>query len=382
MIALTSKDKLLLSHCLFAAGILCTINLTNRVMAAYGVPKPIHNRKRKRLEQINAKLTENYHQSLRQFVRRTKGLAHYKLGKELGAGTTAIVMQATTNESKHNTHEDKENIDLQIRPTLQVNVCREVAIKVLNKQMSPSAICRNEIDILRRCSEHSHPNIIRLVDHKETINHIMIISQRFGTESMQGRLQRVGRVDERVARHLFLQLGTALKFLHGTLNVVHRDVKPANLLLENDGRLCRLKLCDLGSAAELQQTEGSSTNYKNSRDYDTTSKFPCGAVCGCVGTIAYAAPEVWSGEPYDHTVDWYSAGLVLCKLLAGLDAQPFATPVNMDSRSVREVCFDSCFAETKQVSSDATILIRWLLQQQPEHRPSGAEVMNSKWLKI
>ena len=350
LFTLAQKDKLVLSQCLFAAGVLCTLKLTNNLMNTYGLSSPLpvekqHNSIRK--DNKHLALDTSYHQSLRRFIRTTE-LGKYNLGAELGAGATAIVLQATAADKANKSN--RTTVDTATSDGDGSDEAAEFAIKVLNKQTSPSseAQTRNEINILRLCSKHSHPNIIHLVDHKETVDHFMIISQRFGTESLQDRLQRCGPLSETAARHLFRQLGAALSFLHATLNIVHRDVKPANLLLgedtsvENNGssskcrlahNTCQLKLCDLGSAQEM------------------TGEYPDGQATGGVGSIAYAAPEVWSGSAYGHTVDWYSAGVVLSRLVS--NKLPFRH-ISMDFRKARECWFPGSSSSSSPTGTTAT----------------------------
>ena len=94
--------------------------------------------------------------------------------------------------------------------------------------------------------------------------------------------------------HLFRQLLAALAFLERR-RIVHRDVRPANILIDEavTSSSQHLKLIDFGLACRLDAR---------------------GFAHGEVGSPKYAAPEVWSGFSYDHTIDWWSAGLILSEM--------------------------------------------------------------------
>lgn len=94
-----------------------------------------------------------------------------------------------------------------------------------------------------------------------------------------------------IMMHLFRQLSSALAFLERR-RIVHRDVRPANILIDNHSSQ-HLKLIDFGLACRLDAR---------------------GFAHGEVGSPKYAAPEVWSGFSYDHTIDWWSAGLILSEM--------------------------------------------------------------------
>ncbi len=86
----------------------------------------------------------------------------------------------------------------------------------------------------------------------------------------------------------------AVEYLH-TKNIMYRDMKPDNIIIDEDGHL---KLTDFGLSKENVEAEYNSNSF--------------------VGTYAYAAPEVIKHKPHGKTLDWYGLGALLYELLVGI----------------------------------------------------------------
>jgi serine/threonine-protein kinase len=172
---------------------------------------------------------------------------------------------------------------------------RHVALKILHEQYT------RDDDFVERFKREaravarlSHPNIVTVIDRGEDGGKEFIVFEYIDGENLKERLVRSGRMPVQDALELTLQVARALAFAHEH-GLVHRDVKPQNVLLNGDGRA---KVTDFGIARSL--------------DVDGVTQ--TGTV---LGTSNYIAPEQASGQPVDQQTDVYSLGVVLYELLAG-----------------------------------------------------------------
>jgi serine/threonine-protein kinase len=175
---------------------------------------------------------------------------------------------------------------------------RTVAIKVLRPDLmtDPQAMQRFKHELLL-ASSISHPNILRIHDLGE-YNAVKFISMAYvdGGDLTQ-LLHKEGRLPLDRVLNIMRQLAAALAAAHG-VNVVHRDLKPQNILL---GRLDHVYVTDFGIAKTLES--------------DRTSVTRTGAV---LGTPLYMSPEQVEGKPVDHRSDLYTFGLIFYEMLTGV----------------------------------------------------------------
>ncbi len=180
-----------------------------------------------------------------------------------------------------------------------IRLGRKVALKVLAPHLAEDEAFRERfIRESRMAAAMDHPNIVTVYDAGEVEDNLFI-SMRYVDGSDLGRLLRTEGALE-ISRVILLlsQVASALDAAHGQ-GLVHRDVKPANVLVENHGGLERAYLADFGISK--RSTTGSGLTR--------TGQF--------VGTVDYVAPEQISGEPIDGRTDVYSLGCVLFQCVAG-----------------------------------------------------------------
>jgi eukaryotic-like serine/threonine-protein kinase len=173
---------------------------------------------------------------------------------------------------------------------------RNVAVKILHQQYdADEEFVERFKREARSAARLQHPNIVTVIDRGEDDGRQYIVFEHIDGENLKEFIVRKGRLDVQEALEIALEIARALSFAHGH-GLVHRDVKPQNVLLNGDGRA---KVTDFGIARSLDVDSGMTQT---------------GTV---LGTSNYIAPEQANGQPVDAQSDVYSLGIVLYELLAG-----------------------------------------------------------------
>jgi serine/threonine protein kinase len=177
---------------------------------------------------------------------------------------------------------------------------RLVAIKVLSPALAGSATARRRFSReARAAAAVSHDHVVAVYGVNETDGLPYLVMQFVAGESLQARLDRTGPLEVMDVVRIGMQTAAGLAAAHAQ-GLIHRDVKPANLLLENG--LARVKITDFGLA----------------RMADDVGLTQSGVVAG---TPEYMAPEQARGEVVDHRADLFSLGSVL--YACGTGTPPF-----------------------------------------------------------
>src|SRR5438874_4804340 len=171
---------------------------------------------------------------------------------------------------------------------------RYVALKVLHEQYNED---EDFVERFKRearsVAQLQHPNIVTVIDRGEQAGRQYIVFEYIEGENLKELVVRRGRLEVREALEIAIEVARALGFAHEH-GLVHRDVKPQNVLLNGDGRA---KVTDFGIARSLDVEQGVTQT---------------GTV---LGTSNYIAPEQASGKPVTPATDVYSLGVVLYELL-------------------------------------------------------------------
>jgi serine/threonine-protein kinase len=172
---------------------------------------------------------------------------------------------------------------------------RNVAIKVLHEHYSrDEAYVERFRREARAAAKLSHPNIVTVIDRGEAEGRQFIVFEYVDGQNLKQLVASRGRLPVRDALELGVEIGRALAFAHAQ-GLVHRDVKPQNVLLGNGD----VKVTDFGIARSLDVQVGLTQT---------------GTV---LGTSDYISPEQATGRQVDARTDVYSLGAVVYELLAG-----------------------------------------------------------------
>ena len=178
-----------------------------------------------------------------------------------------------------------------------VELGRPVAVKVLDGGLEGNGgrgeRFRREA---RTAASLQHPNVVAVYDAGEEDGRLYIVMECVAGEGLDALLAREERLDPAQVLRLADQAAAGLGYAHAT-GVVHRDVKPANLLLRDDGVL---KVTDFGIARATGD--------------EATKLTQAGTI---LGTAAYLAPEQARGEPAEAPADVFALGVVIYEALAG-----------------------------------------------------------------
>lgn len=173
---------------------------------------------------------------------------------------------------------------------------RRVAVKVLKPELAEKVAAERFLEEIRTTANLQHPHVLPLFDSGEADGFLFFVMPFIEGESLDVRLKRDGRLPIAEAVRITALIAGALQYAHGQ-GVIHRDVKPANVMMSGDLPV----LADFGISLALRQA-------RDVRLTETGSS---------VGSALYGSPEQLSGDEIDARADQYSLGCVLYELLVG-----------------------------------------------------------------
>mmetsp|Transcript_2437 Transcript_2437/g.4088 ORF Transcript_2437/g.4088 Transcript_2437/m.4088 type:complete len:323 (+) Transcript_2437:166-1134(+) len=250
-----------------------------------------------------------------QFKRWT--LSDFDIGKPLGKGKFGNVYLARERKS-------------------QYIVALKVLFKAQLRQSNVEHQLRREIEIQAHLR---HPNILRLYGYFYDNEKVYLILEYAARGELYKLLQKLHHFTEQQTATYIVQLARALHYCHGK-HVIHRDVKPENLLLGMNGEL---KIADFGWSVHS----------------------PTQRRLTLCGTLDYLPPEMVEGRAHDQTVDSWSLGVLTYEFLFGIP--PFEAPGHQDTYR-RIVRVDLKFPDSPTVGESAKDFIRKLLVKDTSQR--------------
>ncbi|KAG6748286.1 hypothetical protein POTOM_048203 [Populus tomentosa] len=234
----------------------------------------------------------------------------------------------------------------------------QVAVKEIDKKLLSPKVSENLLKEISILSTINHPNIIRFFESIETEDRIFLVLEYCEGGDLAVYIQRHGKVTEAVARHFMRQLADGLQVLQEK-HLIHRDLKPQNLLLSSNDLTPQLKIGDFGFARSLASSDLADT------------------LCG---SPLYMAPEIIQNKKYDAKADLWSVGAILFQLVTG--KPPF------DGNSQYQL-FQNILTSTElrfpqgaleELHPDCVDLCRGLLCRNPVERLPFKEFFNHKFL--
>jgi eukaryotic-like serine/threonine-protein kinase len=237
---------------------------------------------------------------------------------------------------------------------------RPVALKILFPELS---VDRSFVERFRReaqaAANLSHPNIVPVFDWGEDEGTYYIVMEFVDGRTLSSILRSAGELHPDRAAEIAADVAGALSYAHRH-DVVHRDVKPGNILITGEGAV---KVTDFGIARALN-TEESLTQT--------------GAV---MGTATYFSPEQAEGMGVDARSDIYSLGVVLFEMVAGRPPFLGETPVAVASKHVRE--HPPAPRELNpSVPPDLEAIILKCMAKSPEYRYANGEDLRADLLRF
>ena len=229
---------------------------------------------------------------------------------------------------------------------------RPVAIKVLKPQLANDPVIAERF---RRealaCAGLNHANIVAVYDSVEDKGRQAVVMQYIEGKSLRELLDRRKRLGALVTIHMGIAMASALDFAHRS-GLVHRDVKPGNILVTPQGRFL---LADFGIAKALS-TAGEDLTDDNVM----------------MGTAKYLSPEQVRGKPLDGRADLYGLGLVMYECLAG--KVPFIGETDADTALARLQREPTDLSQLRSsLAPELVHVIHKLMARNPEHRYSSGQ---------
>jgi tRNA A-37 threonylcarbamoyl transferase component Bud32 len=222
---------------------------------------------------------------------------------------------------------------------------RQVAVKVMHREMSEQADQLQRFrQEARAVAKLSHPNVVAVIDAGEDGGHPYIVFEYVEGETLKQRINRVGALDSQEALAYAIEIARGLTVAHAR-NMVHRDIKPQNVLIDAEGRA---KLTDFGISRQLEQDGMTATGR-------------------VLGTTDYVAPEQAMGHPVDQRSDVYSLGVVLYETLVGQVPFHADSQVGVAMKHVNEELPD-VQQRRPELSAAAAMVVERATAKDPDNR--------------
>ena len=254
----------------------------------------------------------------------------YRLEARIGAGGMSTVYRA-------------------IDETLE----RPVAIKLMNREVASDS---DQLERFRRearaVAQLSHPHVVGVIDAGEDENRPYIVFEYIEGETLKERIRRCGRLPIAEAVAYAIEIARALGAAHAH-HIVHRDVKPQNVLIDEEGSA---KVTDFGIARTLDE-EGLTADGR------------------VLGTTDYVSPEQALGQAVTGQSDLYSLGIVLYEMLTGEVPFKGENQIAVAMKHVREALPDVQAKRPEVSAALASVVDRATAKRREDRYGDDAELI-------
>ena len=231
---------------------------------------------------------------------------------------------------------------------------RWVAIKLMHRDISndPDQLERFRREA-RAVAQLNHPHVVTVIDAGEDDGNPYIVFEYVEGETLKERIRRLGRLPVSEAVAYAIEIGRALECAHEN-KLVHRDVKPQNVLIDRDGRA---KVTDFGIARSLEAQGLTATGR-------------------VLGTTDYVSPEQALGREVTGQSDIYSLGIVLYEMLTGETPFQADTQVAVAMQHVRDPLPDAQRRRPEISSALAAVVERSTAKETENRYPTVAQMVH------
>ena len=272
-------------------------------------------------------------------------LGRYRILEEVGRGSTAFVYRA-------------------FDPQLD----RFLAIKMLRPHLAKNESFRDAfVRESRLAAQLSHPNIVTIFDVGITDEIPYIAMEMLEGVTLEKVLKSKEKLDVKTALNIAGQMTLALDYAHQQ-GLVHKDIKPANILILRDKKTAKLTDFGIAQAIDNVNMGGGSNRPKKPRNK-------------VIGTPEYMSPEQVIGHALDHRTDLYSTGVLIYRMISGIP--PFvADDLSHLFKQIIKNKPHELVVEDERVKDEIKDLVRRLLQKDPDRRYQSATLLLSDIRKI
>lgn len=242
------------------------------------------------------------------------------------------------------------------RDKLRNELC---AVKVLERSNTEHAkLIDRELAVLRMLN---HQNVVQIYDIFDSAKETYVVMEYLAEGELLDMITDNDYLSEKNSKQVIREVLQAVQYLHAR-GIVHRDVKPENILCVNREWPLRVKLTDFGLSKFVGRADDGS---------DRVMRSQC-------GTAYYLAPEIANNVAYSKPVDLWACGVVLYVMLAG----KFPFYGDTDEKFMRRLRAGVKFPdkEWKGISGDAKALVRGLLDPSPASRLTASQALQHRWL--